>query len=196
MKQCVLATNNPGKLKEMNELLVDFDYQAIPQSEFSIVEVAETGLTFVENAIIKARHGCRETGLPAIADDSGIAVDVLNGAPGIFSARYSGENASDEANLAKLLQNTADVDKPTARYHCVIVFMQHEDDPTPIICHGTWEGYLLKESVGDGGFGYDPIFFVPEENCTAAQLSAERKNQLSHRGQALRQLAEMLKQLI
>ncbi len=190
----VLATGNKGKIRELNELLADLDYSVRSQAEFDVAEVPETGTTFVENAIIKARNAAKHTGLPAIADDSGLEVDALNGAPGIYSARFAGENASDADNSAKLLADLADTpdDQRSARFQCVLVYMRHADDPTPVICQGTWEGRITREPQGENGFGYDPVFWVPEHECTAAQLPAEVKNQLSHRGQALEKLAAML----
>ncbi|MDR9828325.1 XTP/dITP diphosphatase [Vibrio sp. FNV 38] len=196
MKKIVLATGNQGKVREMADLLSDFGFEVIAQSEFNVSEVAETGTTFIENAIIKARHAAKETGLAAIADDSGLEVDFLKGAPGIYSARYAGENASDKDNLDKLLNAMQDVPESerTARFHCVLVLMKHANDPTPIVCHGKWEGRILERSDGENGFGYDPIFFVPEDNCSSAQLEPARKKQLSHRGKALKALfAELSK---
>ena len=189
-KKLVLATGNQGKVKEMANLLSEFGFNVLPQSEFNVSEVAETGTTFIENAIIKARHAAKETGLPAIADDSGLEVDYLLGAPGIYSARYSGEDATDKANLEKLLVEMKDVPEPqrTARFHCVLVFMKHEHDPTPIICHGKWEGKILTQASGSNGFGYDPVFWVPEMQCASAELDSLQKKQLSHRGKALKQL--------
>lgn len=189
-KKIVLATGNQGKVKEMADLLSDFGFDVVAQSEFDVSEVAETGTTFIENAIIKARHAAKETGLPAIADDSGLEVDSLLGAPGIYSARYSGEGATDKKNLDKLLKDMANVpDKErSARFHCVLVLMKHENDPTPIVCHGKWEGKILTQPNGENGFGYDPIFWVPETNCASAELAPAQKKQLSHRGKALKQL--------
>lgn len=189
-KKIVLATGNQGKVKEMAGLLSDFGFDVLAQSEFNVSEVAETGTTFIENAIIKARHAAKETGLPAIADDSGLEVDSLSGAPGVYSARYSGEDATDKQNLDKLLTDMIDVpeEERTARFHCVLVLMKHEDDPTPIVCHGKWEGRILTKPNGENGFGYDPIFWVPETNCASAELDSVQKKKLSHRGQALKQL--------
>jgi XTP/dITP diphosphohydrolase len=170
---------------------------AVPQTQLGVTDVEETGLTFVENAIIKARHASQLTGLPAIADDSGIEVDALHGAPGIYSARYSGVGASDAGNLRLMLDNLRDVPEAqrTARFQCLMVYMRHSKDPTPIICQGTWEGRILFEPVGENGFGYDPVFYVPEEACSAAQLASDVKNRLSHRGQALRKLVSALQNL-
>ncbi|MCL9773556.1 XTP/dITP diphosphatase [Vibrio methylphosphonaticus] len=190
----VLATGNQGKVREMADLLAEFGFEVHAQSEFNVSDVAETGTTFIENAIIKARHAAKETGLAAIADDSGLEVDYLDGAPGIYSARYSGEGATDATNIDKLLSELAEVPEPkrTARFHCVLVFMRHANDPTPIVCHGKWEGRILFERAGKQGFGYDPIFFVPEDNCASAELEPARKKQLSHRGKALNELFSMI----
>lgn len=193
-KRIVLASNNPGKVREINQMLGGLPLSVVPQSDFKVPEAEETGLTFVENALLKARHASRHTGLPAIADDSGIEVDYLNGAPGIYSARYAGKSASDEQNLRKLL---ADLDgipeaERTARFQCLMVYLRHEFDPTPVICRGTWEGRILLEPHGANGFGYDPVFFVPTHDCSAAELPPEVKNKLSHRGQALRKMVEAL----
>ena len=195
MKKIVLASNNKGKVREFGEMLSTLNMEVVPQATFNIEDADETGLTFVENAIIKARHASAIAGLPAIADDSGLEVDFLKGAPGIYSARYSGEGATDEKNLLKLLEALKDVpeEKRTARFQCVLVYMQHENDPTPLICQGTWEGVILTEPQGENGFGYDPIFYVPTHNCSSAQLNAEEKNKLSHRGQALKMLLTALK---
>jgi XTP/dITP diphosphohydrolase len=190
MKQIVLASNNPGKVREIGQMLADLDLQVLPQSAFNIEEVEETGLSFVENAILKARHAADTSGLPAIADDSGLEVDALNGAPGIYSARYAGAGATDIQNLQKLLSELEKVpqEQRTARFQCLLVYMRHAQDPTPLICQGTWEGRITFEPSGESGFGYDPVFFVPSHNCTSAELAPEVKNSLSHRGQALRQL--------
>jgi XTP/dITP diphosphohydrolase len=195
MSKIVLASNNPGKVREFNELLSGADLQVVPQSEFGVPDIEETGLTFVENAILKARNAAAHTGLPAIADDSGLEVDALRGAPGIYSARYAGAGASDAANLRKLLEALQDVPdaQRTARFRCLMVYMRHELDPTPLIFQGTWEGRILFEPRGDKGFGYDPVFFVPEQDCASAELPPEVKNRLSHRGQALWALVAALK---
>jgi XTP/dITP diphosphohydrolase len=192
-QRVVLASNNKGKLRELGELLADHHMQVLPQGEFDIPEAVEDGLSFVENAIKKARNAARHSGLPAIADDSGLEVDALNGAPGIYSARYAGDGG-DAANNAKLLDALSDVPdaQRTARFQCVMVYMRHAEDPTPLICQGTWEGLILREPQGENGFGYDPLFFVPGENASAAELSAEVKNTQSHRGQALRALVAEL----
>lgn len=194
MTTIVLATGNQGKVKELASLLAAQHIEIKPQSEFNVPDVAETGTTFVENAIIKARHAAKITGMPAIADDSGLEVDALNGAPGVYSARYAGENASDDDNTNKLLtalENVADENR-TARFHCVLVYMRHENDPTPLICHGVWQGSICSEKHGEQGFGYDPVFWQAEHRMTSAQLPRELKNQLSHRGQALQQLVPLL----
>lgn len=190
----VLATGNQGKIRELNALLAGLAVTVHSQSELNIEEVPETGTTFVENAVIKARHAARQSGLPAIADDSGLEVDALKGAPGIFSARFSGEDGNDDKNTAKLLADLADIPDAdrSARFQCIVVYMRHADDPTPIICQGTWEGLITREPQGDNGFGYDPVFYVPEYACTSAQLPAEVKNRLSHRGKALAQLVTRL----
>ena len=190
----VLASNNQGKLRELGELLADHHIEVVPQRTFDIPDAVEDGLSFVENAIIKARHAAAHSGLPAIADDSGLEVDALDGEPGIHSARYAGEHGDDDANNRRLLEALADVpdEARTARFQCVMVFMRHPHDPTPVIAQGSWEGRILREPQGDNGFGYDPLFWVPGENATAAQLPAEVKNAQSHRGKALRQLLKQL----
>lgn len=194
MQQVVLASGNQGKLIELQTILAVKNVELVPQSQFNVSEVAETGLSFVENALIKARHACVETGLPSLADDSGIEVDALQGEPGIYSARYAGVSGSsaDAENNAKLLVELEQVAEPerTARFQCVIVFLRHEKDPMPLICQGTWEGRILFEENGDNGFGYDPLFYVPTHQCASAELDSEVKNSLSHRGQALRQLLQ------
>lgn len=190
----ILASGNQGKLREISKMLAGSRLKVLPQSAFNLETPEETGLTFVENAILKARYVCDQTGMPAIADDSGIEVDALHGEPGIYSARYAGENASDEQNLQKLLIKMKDIpdDARQCRFHCLIVFLQHAKDPTPLICHGVWEGHLLRAPRGVNGFGYDPIFYVPDQACSSAQLSPEVKNCISHRGQALAQLIKVL----
>lgn len=193
-EKIVLASNNAGKVREINQLLANQRIDIVAQKEFDIPDAVEDGLSFVENAIKKARHAARLSGLPAIADDSGIEVDALNGSPGIYSARFAGEGASDQANLEKLLREIQDVPdtERTARFQCLIVFMRHAEDPTPIICQGTWEGMILREPVGSNGFGYDPVFYVPTHDCSSAELPPEVKNNLSHRGQALQRLLSEL----
>ena len=194
MKNLVLASSNPGKLRELSALLHDWHYKIIPQAELNVADVAETGTTFVENAIIKARHAAQQTGYAALADDSGIVVDALNGEPGVYSARFSGSNASDDANNALLVEKLRSVPESqrSARYQAVIVYMRNAVDPSPIICEGSWEGVIVLDPRGSGGFGYDPYFYLPAYGCTSAELSAEEKNRISHRGQALRLLLERL----
>ena len=195
-KRVVLASGNKGKLREINQLLHGLHVTAVPQTQLGVTDAEETGLTFVENAIIKARHAAQLTGLPAIADDSGIEVDALQGAPGIYSARFAGVGAGDADNVRLLLEKLHNVpeDQRSARFQCLMVYMRHAKDPTPIICQGTWEGRILRDPVGENGFGYDPVFYVPEETCSAAQLPSDVKNRLSHRGQALRRLLSELQQ--
>lgn len=186
----VLASSNPGKLREFNQLLGGLHIEVLAQSHFKVVDAEETGLSFVENALLKARNAAQHTNLPALADDSGLEVDALRGAPGIYSARYAGVGASDAENLKKLLDQLRDVapSQRTARFQCVLVYLRHALDPTPLICQGTWEGSILTAARGSNGFGYDPVFYVPSHSCSAAELAAETKNSLSHRGQALREL--------
>lgn len=187
MRKIVLATANPGKLRELQAVLAGLDFEIVPQSAFGVPEAEETGLTFIENALLKARNAAFYTGLPALADDSGLAVDALGGVPGIYSARYAGAGAGDRANIGKLLAELDGVpaERRTARFVCVLALLHHPADPTPLICQGSWEGTILTEPRGEGGFGYDPIFFVPGEQRTAAELEPAVKNQISHRGQAL-----------
>jgi XTP/dITP diphosphohydrolase len=191
-QQLVLASGNAGKLKELQAMLGD-SVSVLPQSEFVAEEAVEDGLSFVENAIIKARHACKASGLPSLADDSGIAVDALAGAPGIYSARYAGVGG-DAANNAKLLQalEGLSTEQRGARFISVLVLMLHADDPTPIVCEGVWYGSILNELRGDHGFGYDPLFWVPEANCSSAELSPAEKNRLSHRAKAMAQLRARL----
>ncbi|MCG7553679.1 non-canonical purine NTP pyrophosphatase [Pseudoalteromonas sp. GCY] len=184
----VLATGNQGKVKELSAMLNQYDIEVLPQSDFNVPEVAETGTTFVENAIIKARHAAKISGLPAIADDSGLEVDALNGAPGVYSARYAGANADDQKNIDHLLAALGEQTERSARFWCVLVYMRHADDPTPIICQASWEGEITTTQQGREGFGYDPIFKVQGLDCTSAELTKEEKNAISHRGQALKQL--------
>ena len=193
-KTLVLATGNPGKVNELANMLSSLNINVVPQSDFNVGEVAETGTTFVENAIIKARHAAKITGMPAIADDSGLEVDGLNGAPGVYSARFAGPGASDQDNIDKLLVNLGDNPIRSARFWCVLVLMRHADDPTPLICSASWEGEITLTQNGNGGFGYDPVFFVAEKNCTSAELTKEQKNAVSHRGQALQKLLLELQQ--
>ena len=191
----VLSSGNAGKLREFNRLLADVHFDIVPQSEFDVADAIEDGLTFVENSIIKARHAAKLTGFPALADDSGIEVDALQGKPGIYSARYAGEHGDDEANNDKLLLELIDVpeEQRTARFRCCIVYMRHAEDPSPLIADASWEGRILFERSGDNGFGYDPLFYVPTHECSSAQLAPDVKNSISHRGIALR---DMLQQLL
>ena len=193
-QKLVLASGNAGKLREINQLIGGLGLEAMPQSDFDVPDAEETGLSFVENAILKARHAAELTGLPALADDSGLEVDALAGAPGIYSARFSGPDATDAKNIDKLLADLKGVqeEQRTARFQCLMVFMRHAADPTPLICQGTWEGRILFAPQGENGFGYDPVFWVPSEQCASAELAPEVKNRLSHRGQALQKLASEL----
>jgi XTP/dITP diphosphohydrolase len=195
MQKVVLATGNPGKVRELAGLLADFGLDVVAQTEFGVDSAEETGLTFIENAILKARHAAQITGLPAIADDSGLAVDALAGAPGIYSARYAGEDASDQQNLDKLLVALKDIpqEQRGAQFHCVLVYMRHAEDPTPLVFHGSWAGEITFEQAGTGGFGYDPIFYIPELGRTAAELSKEEKSAVSHRGKALKLMLEAMR---
>ncbi|MFQ3265736.1 MAG: XTP/dITP diphosphohydrolase [Colwellia sp.] len=198
MSKVVLATGNQGKVKELAYLLAEQSIEIVPQSVFDVPEVAETGTTFVENAIIKARHAAKITGLPAIADDSGLEVDALNGAPGVYSARYAADITedpiTDDDNINKLLAALVNIpdEQRTARFHCVLVYMKHENDPTPLICHGVWQGSISRTKQGAQGFGYDPVFWQNDLQMSSAQLSREVKSKLSHRGQALAKLVEKL----
>jgi XTP/dITP diphosphohydrolase len=198
MSTIVLATGNKGKVKELATLLAAHHINIVPQSDYQVSDADETGSTFVENAIIKARHAAKITGLPAIADDSGLEVDALKGAPGIYSARYAGIDASDEDNMVKLLEVLKAIpdEQRTARFHCVLVYIRHADDPTPLICHGTWEGSICREKQGEQGFGYDPIFWQADRQMTSAQLPRDIKNTLSHRGKALALLVPQLISLL
>lgn len=189
----VLASNNAGKLKEFGELLAPLGFIVKPQRDFDIPEADEPHKTFVENALEKARHASRLTGLPAMADDSGICVKALGGAPGVLSARYAGEPKSDARNNAKLISDLAAHSDKSAYYYCVLVFVRHADDPQPVIADGRWDGQVITEARGQGGFGYDPHFLVPQLGKTAAELPSEQKNLYSHRGQALRMLVERLR---
>ncbi|MDO9047055.1 MAG: RdgB/HAM1 family non-canonical purine NTP pyrophosphatase [Methylobacter sp.] len=193
INKIVLASGNPGKIREIQAILAD--HPIVPQSAFNVVDVEETGATFVENAILKARNAALHCKLPAIADDSGLVVDALNGAPGVISARYAGVGASDLDNLDKLLRELEGVpdELRTARFICVMVFMEHANDPCPVIAQGVWEGRILDHTVGENGFGYDPVFWVPEQSCTSAELPAAVKNSLSHRGRALKTLTALIK---
>lgn len=193
-RKVLLASSNKGKLREINQIIAGLAMEALPQSDFDVPDADETGLSFVENSILKARHAAQLTGLPAIADDSGLEVDALNGAPGIYSARFAGVGASDADNVQKLLRELQDVPESerTARFQCLIVFMSHAEDPTPLICQGSWEGRILFEPQGEKGFGYDPVFWVPGEQCASAELPPEIKNRFSHRAQALKKLLAAL----
>lgn len=193
LQKIVLASGNPGKIREIQAILAD--HPIVPQSAFNIIDADETGSTFVENAVLKARNAALHCRLPAIADDSGLVVDALNGGPGVMSARYAGIGASDRDNLDKLLRELDGVpdELRTARFICVMVFMEHANDPCPVIAQGVWEGRILDHAVGENGFGYDPVFWVPEQNCASAELSATVKNALSHRGQALKVLTSLIK---
>lgn len=195
MQQIVLATNNQGKVNELQTLLADAGFNIVAQKQFNVPDAEETGLTFVENAILKARHTAKLTGLPAIADDSGLVVQALNGAPGIYSARYAGEHGNDQSNNEKLLNALKNVppENRQAYFYCALVYLQHENDPTPIICLGKWDGVILNELKGEGGFGYDPLFYIPQLNCSAAELTKDHKSQISHRGLALKQLIAQIK---
>lgn len=192
--QAVLASGNPGKVAELQSVLHGLGIEVSPQSRFHVTSPEETGLSFVENALIKARHCAEQTRLPAIADDSGLVVDALQGAPGLYSSRYAGDRASDRDNLQKLLTDMAGIpqSRRTARFCCVLVFLQHPRDPMPVICEGIWEGRILDAPRGDGGFGYDPVFYVPDHGCSAAELPPETKHRISHRGQALARLVDAL----
>jgi XTP/dITP diphosphohydrolase len=194
VRELVLASGNAGKLRELRSLLDGRGIEVRSQDEFGVPEVDETGLTFVENAILKARQAAAHTGLPAVADDSGLEVDALDGAPGIYSARYAGPGASDQANVEKLLAQLGELpaQERGARFQCLLVFMRHHLDPVPLICQGTWEGRIRTAPTGSNGFGYDPVFQVPELDCSAAELDPHTKNRLSHRGQALAQLLARL----
>lgn len=195
MQKVVLATGNPGKVRELADLLAAFGLDIVAQTELGVESAEETGLTFIENAILKARHAAAVTGLPAIADDSGLAVDALGGAPGIYSARYAGLDASDQQNLDKLMVTLDPVPdgQRQAQFHCVLVYLRHAEDPTPLVFHGSWEGEITRAEAGQGGFGYDPIFYVPELGKTAAELTKDEKRAVSHRGKALSLLLDAMK---
>lgn len=190
----MLASANAGKVREINAMLAGCGAQVLPQTAFNVPPVDETGLTFVENALIKARNAALHTGLPAIADDSGIEVDALQGRPGIYSARYAGTGTSDEENLHKLVNEVARLpqDQRGCRFVCLMVYLRHAEDPIPLIAQGLWEGLAITEPRGANGFGYDPMFYLPDRRCTSAELAPEIKNELSHRGQALRLLVAQL----
>ncbi|KMQ73400.1 RdgB/HAM1 family non-canonical purine NTP pyrophosphatase [Marinobacter subterrani] len=194
-EKLVIASNNQGKIAELAELLAPLGMTPVAQGELGVGEAEEPAVTFVENAILKARHAARETGLPALADDSGLAVDALAGRPGVRSARFAGDNATDQDNVKALLEAMKDVPDELrgAQFHCVLVYLRHADDPTPVICHGRWPGSILRAPRGDGGFGYDPVFLAPEQGCSAAEMSRAEKSRISHRGRALKLLAEQLR---
>ena len=194
MTSLVLASGNAGKLAEFSAMLAHLPYQIVPQKELGVEDVPETGLTFVENALIKARHACAVTGLPALADDSGLIVDALGGAPGLYSARYAGQPTNDAANNAKLLDAMKDVpdDQRRARFYAVIVLLRHPEDPQPLIAEGAWEGRIIRELRGNGGFGYNPLFLDPDHGLTAAEMDTALKNRLSHRARALEVLNQRL----
>ncbi len=195
MQKVVLATGNPGKVCELADLLSAFGLDIVAQTDLGVEPAEETGMTFIENAILKARHAAQITGLPAIADDSGLAVNALCGAPGIYSARYAGETASDKQNLEKLLQALEQIPdgKRQAQFHCVLVYLCHAEDPTPLMFHGSWAGEITRSATGAGGFGYDPIFYVPALGKTAAEMNKTEKGVVSHRGKALTLLLEAMR---
>jgi XTP/dITP diphosphohydrolase len=194
-QRLILASNNAGKLKEFAELLGPIGFELHPQGEFNVPEAEEPFGTFVENALQKARHAARLTGLPALADDSGVCVNALGGAPGVYSARFAGEPKSDARNNAKLVADLADHADKSAYYYCVLVYVRHADDPQPVIADGVWRGRIIDTPRGANGFGYDPYFMVPDFGRTAAELAPEEKNAVSHRGQALRALVDKLGKL-
>ena len=194
--ELVLASDNRGKLNELTALLSDSGFSVVGQGALGVTPAEETGETFVENAILKARNAALQTGRPAIADDSGLEVDALNGAPGVYSARFAGDHASDSDNVTQLLSRLENIpwEDRNARFRCLMVYLRQADDPAPLICEGTWSGVVTQAPSGHNGFGYDPVFWVPDEGCTAAELDSERKNGLSHRARALRMLVERLKE--
>lgn len=194
----VVASDNLGKIAEIEHYLKTLPLTLVPQSDYKITSIEETGASFVENALLKARHAAKYSNLPALADDSGLSVDALNGAPGIYSARYAGSSATDADNIAKLLNTAKDlsIDQRQASFYCALVFVRHALDPVPIICVGQWKGKLLTHPQGTHGFGYDPIFYVPEAHCSAAELPPAQKNELSHRGKAMKALITKLRPLI
>lgn len=198
MLKIVLASNNEGKIKEIRHLVHDFQVEIIPQFEMGVAEIEETGLTFIENALLKARHATAMTHLPALADDSGLVVPALHGEPGIFSARYAGKVTNQTKNIKKLLENLKDLpqNKRHAYFYSVIVLLRHEKDPCPVVCDGTWHGSILHSPRGDHGFGYDPIFFDPTYQSSAAELALDVKNSISHRGQAMKKLLERFDEVI
>ncbi len=193
LQKIVLASSNKGKLKELREILSPLGWDIYPQSDFGVTDAPEPYLTFLENALNKARHASQITGLPALADYSGICVDSLSGAPGIYSARYAGEHGSDLLNNQKLIEELAPYQNKSANYYCVLVYIRYPNDPQPVIADASWQGLIVSEPKGENGFGYDPHFFLPEFGKTAAELSPEEKNHISHRGKALRTLLEKLR---
>ncbi len=195
-RMLVLASNNAGKIRELGDLLAPLGLTVKPQGELGVSEAEEPAITFLENALIKARHAARVTGLPALADDSGLSVDALHGAPGVRSARFAGDNATDADNNARLLKELEGLsgEERGATFHCVLVYLTHADSPTPLVCHGRWRGRILTEPRGTGGFGYDPLFFVPDRQCSAAELAPGEKSAISHRGRALRGLLQALEE--
>lgn len=195
IKKLVLASANTGKLRELQALLVNLEIEVLAQGALGVPEAEETGASFAENALLKARHAARHTGLPALGDDSGLVVDALGGAPGVYSARYAGRRGDNAANIRKLLHALRDVpaERRGAHFHCAMTCVRTADDPAPLVCEATWEGRILQAPRGHAGFGYDPVFLVTGENCSAAELKPEEKNRLSHRGQALRKLATQLR---
>lgn len=197
MPDLVVASDNPGKLAEISRLLAGTPWRVHPQRAFDVEPVEESGATFLENALLKARHAAARAGIAALADDSGLEVDALGGAPGVRSARYAGEHASDADNVAKLLAALADVEpaRRTARFRCVLVLVRNADDPAPVVCEGVWEGTIAHAPRGSNGFGYDPVFIPAGENVTSAELAPAEKDRLSHRGQALRLLRPALERL-
>ncbi len=192
MQKIVIATNNPGKLKEIQRMLAPLKMEVLPQSALNIPEAEEPHLTFIENALAKARHASRLSGLPALADDSGICVEALNGAPGVISAHYAGEPKSDARNNEKLLNDMSLVAHRAAHYYCVLMFVRYADDPQPIIAEGVWQGEIARVPRGGDGFGYDPIFYLPQLGKMSAELNHDEKNKISHRGKALQKLIENL----
>lgn len=192
-QKIVLASGNQGKVREFTSLFADYGVEMVAQKALGVEDVPETGTTFVENAIIKARHAAKVTGLPAIADDSGLVVDALGGAPGIYSARYAGASATDADNIDKLLAALEGEQNRQAHFFCTLVFMRHADDPVPLVSQGKWQGEILKTRQGEGGFGYDPVFYLPSHSCTAAQLEKTEKNRVSHRGNALSLLLDSMR---
>ncbi|CUR53417.1 dITP/XTP pyrophosphatase [Serratia symbiotica] len=197
MKKIVLATSNPRKIYEFTDLLSNTEIEIISQKKLGVNSIQETGLTFVENAILKARNATKKTGLPAISDDSGLSVDILGGAPGIYSARYAAKNATDQQNIDKLLHLLKNVPQNyrKAKFHCILVYMRNENDPLPLICYGDWMGEITVKSIKKSGLGYDPIFYLPKLNCTAGDLNQKEKNIISHRGKAMKLMLSFIKSI-